>query len=506
MKTMIKKVLILSLIQAVSLNAVAETWGIETAKDWKNATKHSNNVSFQGDTAVMANEPANYQSIIKRYPDKRTAKSITFEQTHEWRSWTPVSEVGPVNLKSAPVFLTKGPNDYWLFGRYDKTLNDPNFKAKKTTLPGYDIPLFTTSLPNQFDSQGGLKAPLGGYHAWQSSDMKTWVHHGPVTEWFSRWVTSAEYVDGKTYIYYDYPNDQNPHVYIDEDLTDGVPGKNMGMIFNDPSHGSDTVFFRESDGSMHVIYEDWTPVDAEMRAWDSPLAGHAVSKNGFDDFTILPPAVDLRTTPTGKTKSYKHPHWASHPAWDTDIGEYQEHSPAQDAFGDWCMIKIGGQYYLFGDYDKAEHAPNNVKERQAAEAKMSIARFTSDSLDKEFDLLGDFGETGHPDPDIGFAEGLFYLITQAKDFVSTGPWVDTVTVRVGVDINNDGKIDQWTDWQKVTEQYKHKKGFAKHVERIPAQLDVSHLPEGYGFGFEFKTTVDENGIAPAINKINLILQ
>ena len=60
-----------------------------------------------------------------------------------------------------------------------------------------------------------------------------------MTPRFAKWVTTAEYVDGKTYIYYDFPNDQDPHLFIDEDLTDGKPGKNMGIALNDPSHGSD---------------------------------------------------------------------------------------------------------------------------------------------------------------------------------------------------------------------------------------------------------------------------
>ena len=36
----------------------------------------------------------------------------------------------------------------------------------------------------------------GGYHAWKSRDMAVWEHRGPVTEGFSRWVTTAEHVDG----------------------------------------------------------------------------------------------------------------------------------------------------------------------------------------------------------------------------------------------------------------------------------------------------------------------
>ena len=56
---------------------------------------------------------------------------------------------------------------------------------------------------------------------------------------FCRWTTTAEQVGGKTYIYYDFPNDQDPHLFIDGDLTDGKPGKNMGLAFADPSDGSD---------------------------------------------------------------------------------------------------------------------------------------------------------------------------------------------------------------------------------------------------------------------------
>ena len=60
-------------------------------------------------------------------------------------------------------------------------------------------------------------------------------------------------------IYYDFPNDQDPHVYVDDDLFDGEPGKNMGIAVKDPSHGSDAGFIRDLDGNMHVIIEDWSP-------------------------------------------------------------------------------------------------------------------------------------------------------------------------------------------------------------------------------------------------------
>ena len=66
---------------------------------------------------------------------------------------------------------------------------------------------------------------------------------------------------------------------------------------------------------------------------------------------------------------------------------------------------------------------------------MSVGWFTSGSIDEPFQWCSNVGE-GHPDPDIMFAQGKFYLATQQNlDFVSPGPWVEDVEVRVGVDID-----------------------------------------------------------------------
>ena len=73
-----------------------------------------------------------------------------------------------------------------MFGRYkalraNKGQNSTKFTPQDVKLEGYDMPLKTTPDENQFNAPGGLEKGLGGYHAWQSRDMKTWVHHGPVT-------------------------------------------------------------------------------------------------------------------------------------------------------------------------------------------------------------------------------------------------------------------------------------------------------------------------------------
>jgi len=133
---------------------------------------------------------------------------------------------------------------------------------------------------------------------------------------------------------------------------------------------------------------------------------------------------------------------------------------------------------------------------------MSVAWFTSNDINKEFTFCGNIGQ-GHPDPDIIFAEGKFYMVTQTKfDYISSGPWVETVELRVGVDTKNDGKIDTWGEWQVASEHYDYMEGFSKQIKKVPAQLELSSLPEAYGFQVEFKVSDStENESKPIIDKM-----
>lgn len=500
-----KTLLALLLVGVIcSMELQAADWIIENADDWtKNLQSAEGAVVADGSVSPKA-KTATIITKINHSNEKRVAKSLVVNQSAIWQNWNPIENLGPANLQDAPVLLTVGPDNYWMFGRYgsaqprrkkgQNAKPQPPFEPGKATLEGFDIPLQTTPYPNQYNAPGGLKRGKGGYHAWQSRDMKNWVHHGPVTEGFSKWVTSAEWVDGKAYIYYDFPNDQDPHVYVDDNLFDGEPGKNMGIAVKDPSHGSDAGFIRDLNGNMHVIIEDWSPINASKRSWDSPLAGHAVSPNGLNGFEFKKPPVDNRTKPTGKIATYKHPHWAKEDPknFKTNIAEYNVHEPEQEAYGDWAAICIGGQYYLFGDYDPI------------GGHQMSVGWFTSPSIDEKFTWCDKIG-TGHPDPDIAFAEGKFYLATQQKtDFVSPGPWVETVEARVGVDTDNDDKIDQWTDWTEIKESYDYIPGFSKQIARKPAQLDLSKLPAGYGFQIQLKLTDStENKSKPIIEQMSM---
>ena len=138
---------------------------------------------------------------------------------------------------------------------------------------------------------------------------------------------------------------------------------------------------------------------------------------------------------------------------------------------------------------------------------MSVCWFTSSSINEPFTFCGHQGK-GHPDPDIMFAEGQFYLVTQTEqDYISSGPWVESVEARVGVDSDNDGKIDQWTPWTNISESYDYIQGFSKQVAKTPASLDASSLPTGYGFQFELKLTdTTSNASKPIIEEVVLLFE
>ena len=69
------------------------------------------------------------------------------------------------------------------------------------------------------------------------------------------------------------------------------------------------VSFVMKTARFHMIYEDWSPINARENGWDSPLAGRVSSPDGIRGFKYgeHPPAVDHRTRPTGKTGTFTHP-------------------------------------------------------------------------------------------------------------------------------------------------------------------------------------------------------
>ena len=365
-------------------------WVIDDAVEWADASASGTAMNLAGGFATPSADSAQFTSVVKSFPIRRRASGVIFQQSPVWDHWIPLGyDVQDSVGSDAPILVPVGPDDYYV-----------------------------------------LAVSGGAYHAWHSSDMVNWTARGPVTSGpEGRWVTSCEYKDGFFYIYSDFANDHTSHVFRDDDLGDGVPGEYLGPVLEREGSGSDLAAFRDdADGLFHLIYEDWSPLEARTHAWDSPLAGHTSSADGINGFYAMEHAapVDQRTSPTGNFAQYRHPFVPFDPI-------YEIHTPEQDAYGDWTAIKVGGNYYLFGDFEPVGQS-------------IRTARFVSDSIYGEFELAGSILSKGHPDPTVGFAEGQFYLITQYTDFRSPGPWVDGVEARAGVDVNGVGVTDTWTGW------------------------------------------------------------
>ena len=448
-------IIVLSLIAlGCSSDPVPKLWKVKTQKEWQTVNAKSSDLEIKEGLIYPKKDAAYFSTTLKVFDKKHKLESIVLQQAPQWDNWQAIPKTTPRMANDAPVFIPVSKGDYWFLARHSEYSAD-------------------------------------GYHAWHSKDMKTWKHHGLVSSFINKWVTSAEYADGKFYIYYDKPNDEDPHLIIDKDLTDGKQGEDMGKVLNDPTHGSDMAIFRDDDGTFHLIYEDWSPLDPSVHSWDSPLAGHADSPDGINGFEPheYPPPIDERTTPTGIIKPYKPAKNQLVHGPDPTPYTYEVHEGPQDAFGDYTAIKVGGQYYIFCDYDPHDESKS-----------MRVGRWRSDDIAKQFVWDGEIGEGFHPDPTVGFAEGKFYLIVQRNDadFISDGPWVDGIEIRAGVDMDNDGSIDRWTAFTKVKEAYSQKPGFVRVVEALPATLDVSELAAGYAFKIELRFH-NKNNVFPVLD-------
>jgi hypothetical protein len=153
--------------------------------------------------------------------------------------------------------------------------------------------------------------------------------------------------------------------------------------------------------------------------------------------------------------------------------DFEKYGGKLDAWGDYELLRIGDTYYLFAD----DHPEGG---------RIGFGYWYSDDINGEFTYGGMIREGQHPDPTIGFAEGEFVGFLQGDDVRSRGPWADGVEAQVGVDVNDDGTIDRWTPWQKISETYTRIPGFAKVFGVVPATRDLSDLPEGYAIQFRFR--------------------
>jgi len=346
--------------------------------------------------------------------------------------------------------------------------------------------------------------------------MVNWTDKGVIGDGYD-WVTSAEYYDGKFFIYHDRPNDHDPSLVtvdyvagsgvVSLDASGNIAATDLGVILEKPSvtvngqtfslaGGSDNAIFRDPvDGQFHLIHEDWSHQNANRFSFDSNLLGHSTSPNGITGFiyneatrlidergnlidradaTVANSLGDLGTV----TIDGVNFEIGSHP----NRNHLFQLTDQLHAWGDYTMIKVGDTYYMFVDDDSEAEG-------------IGLGYWYGDSLNSAFTYGGRLRDGLHPDPGLGFAEGNFLLMLQGtdgdnipgNDLLSSGPWAEGVEAQAGVDADNDGVVDVWTDWQEISEQYSRVAGFAKAFDVEEANLDLSSLPAGYGIQFRLRS-------------------
>ena len=152
----------------------AESVTVDAQADWEKAIASSSGVAVENGTVSPKGKTGELKTKLKRFDRKLSALSLTIQQSAVWQNWNPIENLGPANLRDAPVLLTVGRGNYWMFGRYGN--NKPkakrgehakrlvSFTPQEAKLEGFGMPLQTTRFPNQYNAPGGLKPGKGGYH------------------------------------------------------------------------------------------------------------------------------------------------------------------------------------------------------------------------------------------------------------------------------------------------------------------------------------------------------
>ena len=184
-------------ILLVGIELQAADWTIDGADDWTRNIKSAEGAIVLDGSVSPKEKTAMVVTRLDASDAQRSAKSLTVTQSPIWQNWNPIENLGPVNLGDAPVLLTVGPDNYWMFGRYGSGQPTASARARsRATRAGLQAgsrnarrvrhPTADHPIPESVQRAGWAEAGKGGYHAWQSRDMKNWVHHGPVTEGFSQ--------------------------------------------------------------------------------------------------------------------------------------------------------------------------------------------------------------------------------------------------------------------------------------------------------------------------------
>ena len=109
---------IISLTLTVTASLFSESWKIKSQTEWKKNIQSSKGIVIKDNLVSPKEKTGHFKTKLKKFKSKKSLQSLTIHQSPVWQNWEEVPGVGPSNLKDAPVFLAKGPKDYWMFGRY----------------------------------------------------------------------------------------------------------------------------------------------------------------------------------------------------------------------------------------------------------------------------------------------------------------------------------------------------------------------------------------------------
>ena len=113
MRTMISLLLLL----LISTNALhADELSLSAQKEWVEGTESIEGAEIKTGQVIPTQKTANLLTRLHSFDSKKKAETLRLTQSAIWQNWTPIENLGPSNLNDAPVLLTIGPNNYWMFG------------------------------------------------------------------------------------------------------------------------------------------------------------------------------------------------------------------------------------------------------------------------------------------------------------------------------------------------------------------------------------------------------
>ena len=124
---------VLSLTLFFTSFVFAETWEINNQADWKKNIQSSKGIIIEDGLVSPKEKTGHFKTKLKKFKTKKSLQSLTLNQSPVWQNWEEVPGVGPSNLGDAPVFLAKGPKDYWMFGRYKAITSKKGQNSAKFT-------------------------------------------------------------------------------------------------------------------------------------------------------------------------------------------------------------------------------------------------------------------------------------------------------------------------------------------------------------------------------------